>query len=251
MSPCCDVHPERPAIAVCTRCDAEVCGACHGTDLRGFAVCQVCRERIVGQQLPGVPWETPQASTTTAFLRTLARALRHPRLFPVQLITSAPDRSSVPALLYGMLCHSLGAMGAMIWTFLLTPGLNNALREAFGPNVPLPLLRGLSFLSIPLVAAMTLFVQIVCLQVAVRLAGGQARWPLTTRIVCYASSAYLFGLIPPIFGFPLGQMLAVIWLLNLEFSALQHLYRMPPIRSVLASTAAFLAAMIALGGAGL
>lgn len=242
----CDVHSDRPAIAVCTRCDADICGACHNTDMRGFAVCDECVDET--RSAEAIPWETPSESSGQAFLMTLWMAMRHPRNFFLHL----PEGGRVlPALLFGLICHLLGTVMATSWRFLLEEGIDAALLEAMGAaDVPMPLLRAFVFTAIPVVVIFSLAAHIAILHAAIWLGGGDAspRLRTTARIGGYAAAPHILLFLPPIGDFLLGHLLMVIWMLNMEFTGLQRFYGMSPIRAMLVASGAFIVSTLLTGG---
>ncbi len=222
--PTCNYHQSSPAIAVCAECGADMCGACHGFDARGFALCPACRG--------GVPdtrpdWEAEStAYTPRAYASTLWEILRSPRAYFGEVSARGPW---LPAVIFGFISVTFGLLVDRLWKFTFETGFQATLSEYTAAQELTPdELQLLAFLSVPLSALLAGAVHIGALKVAIEVAGADSSWSTTARIGGYALASYLFLLIPPVAGFPLGHLLAVVWLFNLEASALRSLYGFGP-----------------------
>ncbi len=227
--PTCDYHESAPAVAVCADCGADICGACHDHDERGFALCPSCRG-VSETEAPD--WEAGDGKyTPRAYVETLWKVLRHPRMYLQRL---SPNGESLPAVVFGFISMTFGLLVDRIWKFTLDTGFQETLTEygaaeQFAPEE----LRVIVFLATPLSALFAGAIHIGALKAALQIAGGDASWKMVSRIGGYALGAYLFLVIPPIAGFPVGHLLAVIWLFNLEASALQSMCEFDPWKATL------------------
>ncbi|MFB6352436.1 MAG: YIP1 family protein [Bradymonadaceae bacterium] len=224
-NPTCRRHEEAPGLAVCAECGADMCGACHGFDRRGFAVCPACR----GDPDRSRPlWERGEDQyTPRAYARTIWQVIRHPRQFSERIPL---EEGWLPALLFGFITMTVGLLVDRAWTLALQPEFLSTLTEytEAAQDIPRDQLRLMVFLTTPVSVLLAGAVHIGALKAAVDIAGGSASWTGITRIAGYAFGSYLFFLIPPVAGFPIGRLLAIVWLFNLEASALQNHYGFEP-----------------------
>jgi hypothetical protein len=224
----CIHHEQAPAIAICTECTGDVCGACHGSDLRGYCVCAVCRQKYAP---PTTAWEDPSRDYSPgAFAQTLRDVITSPRTFFEQVRLS---EAWVPAVVFGALCMSVGLVFSTGWQLLFTEQFNQALVDyADQAGVGVQTFQTLMFALIPVRVIIGFGVHVGVLHLAIKLAGAQASFSLTARIVGYASAGYAFLLVPPIGEFALGHFLAIIWIFNLEVSALRTYFQLGMWRSL-------------------
>ena len=219
-APPCQYHPEQPSLARCSRCEAEICHVCHGSDLRGFAVCKSCRAEATRA---ATPWEDPKSgSVSGALTQTLWDALRSPTRF------WEPFRRSdrwLPAVVFALVFVALGTTMRTLWEFVFNDEIEQLLRSSPGTSdLPGPTLRALSFARVPLVTPLLIGIHTALLQAGLKLAGAEPDWPTTARIFGYACASYVFTLLPPLWGIPIGHMLMIIWLFNLEVRGIQRFY---------------------------
>jgi hypothetical protein len=222
LSRTCIHHEGAPAIAICTECSGDVCAACHGTDLRGYCICEACREKFAP---PRTPWEDSGTDySPAAFVRTLGDALKSPRTFFLKIRPSGP---ASPAVSFGLICMGVGLLFSNTWKLLFFDQFGQALSKmAADMGASLEMVKAAMFLSIPLQMALGFLLHLGILHLAVKLAGGRPSFGMTARIVGYASAAYAFMLIPPIGEFMLGHFLAIIWMFNIEMGALTLFFRL-------------------------
>lgn len=235
-SPACAYHAQEPALARCTQCDHEVCHRCYGHDLRGFLVCTKCRERLLYGR--GTPWEQPSDEPLVAFFKTLWSALRSPKQFFDVL---PEDRPWLPAVVFGIACITAGLLLATMWEFVLFERLDDRLMDLMkGSAMPLPALRAMSFARAPIMAPMIMLFHVLTLHAALLIAGVPAQRKTVARIFGFSCAGYAFLLVPPIGGIPLGYMLAMVWLFNLESSGIQRFYGVGAIKATLIALAPLL-----------
>ncbi|WP_158542649.1 B-box zinc finger protein [Lujinxingia litoralis] len=241
----CAHHEGAPAIAVCTACRADICGACHGADLRGFAICKPCRQ----QRLPSLPeWEHGERRfTPSGFVLTAVSAMTSPRTFFPALVTS-PRWGAAAG--FGILSVLVGTFAQTLWRKAFSP-LYPDLIELYTTelNVAPQLAEVALFASLPMGALTLYFLHTAMLYFALRIFGvNQARWGITARITGYALATYLLLLIPPLGSFELGHFLMVVWLFNLEVTAVRMLFGMGFWRSMLAVLLPFMLLLSMTGG---
>ncbi|MFP4599475.1 MAG: YIP1 family protein [Persicimonas sp.] len=213
----CVHHEAAPAVAICTECGGDVCAACHGSDLRGYCVCAVCREKFAP---PTTPWEDPnQEYSPAAFAQTLREVVTSPRSFFQKVRFSD---SWLPAIAFGAICMAVGLLSSTSWQFVFFEQANARLAEvATQFNTSVQTVKMLSFVSVPFRVLIGLAVHVGVFHLALKLAGGRTSRAISARIVGYASAGYAFLLIPPIGEFALGHFLAIIWIFNLEAGAIR------------------------------
>ena len=229
-SPTCAYHEGAPGIAVCTECSADICAACHGSDLRGYCVCASCREKFAP---PTTPWEDPRADySPRAFGQTLWDAIKSPRSFFHKTRFSG---SWVPAVVFGAICLAVGLLFSSAWQLLLLDETGKLLAEmADKAGVTMEMARAAVFLAVPVRAVIVFGLHLGLFHLAMKVAGARSNLSLDARIVGYSLSAYAFLLIPPIGDFALGHFLAIIWLFNLEVTAVRLYFRMGVWKSMFA-----------------
>jgi len=216
----CAHHEGAPGIAVCADCGADICGACHGADARGFAVCPPCR----GDSPSSVPaWESrDRRYRPGAYAETLWKLIRYPRTFFRDV---APDGAWVPPVVFGCVSALIGVLGGRIGKLAVGSSFTERLAEyEAAQSIPQSELQWLVLLSAPISAALAVGAHIAILRVASRVGGAEMDWIAATRVGGYALGVFVFLLIPPVYGFEVGGLLAVFWLFNLEASALRHLF---------------------------
>lgn len=127
------------------------------------------------------------------------------------------------AVAFGVIARSIGFVAMFGWSWLLIPGYAAAITE--GTGVELTSSQAvLVLLAMPIVAPLTLLLHAVMLWGALRVFGADARFGLVLKISGYASAAHLFHLVPPIAGFPIGDLLMTFWLLNIELIAVRRYF---------------------------
>lgn len=236
----CDRHPSMAAIAICSTCHKPLCHHCHASDLRGFCVCLTCRESK--EQEPGTPWDDEQSSSaTSAFSETLYNALRSPSTFWDPISARAKAR---PAVLFGLLCIALGITMQTVWQFALDPEYEERMREAMAFAPPGNTLKVLALARVAIIAPIIFFLHTSILNSAIKLAGGKTRYALTARIVGYACAAYALRFIPPIFGLPIGQMLMIMWLYNIELAGVMRYCQLERMRAMVVVLGAIIGSIL-------
>lgn len=214
----CAHHDGAPAIAVCTECGGDICGECHGSDLRGLAICRECR----GDHFATAPpWELKSPGPTPAgFAQTARDVLLAPRSFFRRV---APRKTWAPAALFGIICITAGTILNTLWQKAFSDDYAAALRQ-YQDDLGLSsqALEVFLFASIPVAAIVLYFLHTGLLYLTLRAFGVKAaNWAIVARITGYSLAAYLLLVFPPIGEFSLGHFLMILWLFNLEVTAVR------------------------------
>ncbi len=218
------------AIALCSRCGKPLCHHCHASDLRGFCVCFSCRqEKLEG---PGTPWDDPESpSAINAFSETFYDALKSPSTFWESIPVHARP---LPAVVFGLAWIALGITMQTVWQFALDEEYVNLAREVMSVKLSGTAIKLLFIARVAIIAPVIFFLHTSILNSAIKLAGGTTRYGLTARIVGYACAAYALRFIPPVYGFPIGQMLMIVWLYNIELAGVMRYCQMERPRAMMA-----------------
>ncbi|RVU42570.1 hypothetical protein FRC91_08845 [Bradymonadales bacterium TMQ1] len=241
----CAHHPSAPAIARCTACDAEICGGCHGTDLRGFAVCRPCRQ----ERMPALPeWEAGERRfTPSGFVLTAVQAMTSPRTFFPALITNP---RWAPAAGFGLIAVMIGTLAQTLWRKAFSPHYPEMV-ELYATELEIAprLAEWAMYASLPMGALTLYMLHTAMLYLTLRIFGvKQARWALVAKLTGYAMATYLLLLVPPLGTFELGHFLMVVWLFNLEVTAARQIFGMGFWRSMLAVLVPFMLLLSMTGG---
>ncbi len=220
----CAHHPRRESLAQCYHCQASICGGCHNVDLLGRAICAPCLEARV---VPTIPWETTD-SLSSAFsgaLETWWQVLRHPRRFWQSY--RASTHWVFPSL-FAVASIALGLFFSSFWQRQLSPDYaDHLLRLQDTIGLSIPALEFLLVASLPLTALILFGIHSLSLLFSLRLFQIQrATWTDVAQISGYSCAAFLWLIIPPIADFGLGQFMLILWLFNLEVTALRLRYRL-------------------------
>lgn len=216
----CVHHDDRPAIAVCTRCDGDICAVCHDHDLRGFAVCKPCRRQLLPSP---IPWEDEDSdrSLLWRFVQTAFDALRGPRQFFSRFRFGD---GWAPAALFGVLCITLGSIVHTLWQKAFSASYAEQLQQVQAEvGLSQAVIELFFFATIPVVAVTLFFLHTALFFGMLRVFRvEQLTWTKTARITGYAMAAHLMFVFPPIGEFSLGHFLMIIWLFNLEVGAIRR-----------------------------
>jgi hypothetical protein len=247
-TPFCAVHPDvRAQIEPCERCGAFACDACFGLEderpVTADRLCKSCRDHTGHGE---VPWEDASLPFTTRLGQTLSRAL------------SAPGKT-FEAIGVGHLYHA-GSF-AIVTTLvgyapmLALVGLGVILVAAFGSSLGLPgdtsevvlgVLCLFPFLLVPLILAVSLFVDLVfavVFHLTALILGGQGSFESSLRGSLYASAirvtlapVSILGFVP-IIG-PLFSLAArtgmLIWTAFALAGTARRVHRLPPTQAMIA-----------------
>jgi hypothetical protein len=236
----CHYHDRSPAVAICAECRREICGDCHGIDGRGFARCASCRGETT-VDLP--PWERDDTERSPrAFAATLFEVVRHPRTFFQDL---PEEGSPYRGIAFGFVCLVLGLLVGRIWQFLFVDAFDQQLATLAAEQGLSPDVVQLSiFVITPLVAAGAAGLHLALFKGSIHLFDASCSWKAAARITGYALGASIWMIVPPVWGFPLGRFLTVVWVFNLEVSAIRTYFELGPWRSMFAALLPLIGLMV-------
>lgn len=215
----CAYHATRPAIAICSGCGEDICARCHRAALNGYALCATCEGRL--EKAMRTRWETASGffSHVHAFLWTTVAVLSSTRAFFGSMTSRGPWLK--PAL-FGVIAYTIGRSAAVGWQLAFVDSFVSDFATQAG--IPGDVALFLMIAALPLAGPLFLALHVGLLHVALRMFGAPSDWKLVTRIVSYASAAFLFQIVPPVAEFPIGYMLAIVWLVNVELVAVRHYF---------------------------
>jgi hypothetical protein len=232
----CAQHPDFPALAVCSLCGRPMCGLCHNTSLVGYAVCKGCP--VIEKMTPRTQWERSSGlSAVPGYLHTAVEVITSPRMFFIRY----PKGKTIDALLFGYLSLTIAFTVSRIWGYFFLGRFEEALSEvAKQAEVSYHTATWLYFGLTPISSLIGLMVFIGLLFVGLKAMGGKnVTWPNVTWIGSMASASLLFQIIPPVLEFPVGQLLAMLWLLNILFLATQVRFELTFFRAMIATLIPF------------
>lgn len=218
----CYNHKELPAIAVCSLCGQDICIHCHTVALNGYAVCRGCP--VADNLRPKTKWEgaTGLLSGLHGLAYTIVEELSSPRRF----FSFRPFGRPMPALAFGYLVLTVGLFVGVIWSDLFLSRYDEmTLEVAKELSVSPDLVRHINVFSSPIRAALVLAIHTLVLWGGLLvLARSAIRFRDVAYIAGYSMAGFAFLLIPPIFDYPVGHLLAVVWVFHSEFTAVQARY---------------------------
>jgi len=151
-----------------------------------------------------VPWEDPELSALSGFLRTLREVLFRPGEFFANL----SGEGWAEPLAFGLIASSLGLLGAFFWLLLVRAP------AGLSPGWLVALMAGA-----PVLALANLGMGGICWWVSVALMGAGRDFTPTWRIFCYAQGGMALGLMPFF-----GMLVAGIWVLALMYCGVKQVY---------------------------
>ena len=184
------------------------------------------------------PWEDPELSGLTGFIRTLRDLL----VCPGEFFAHVGAGSWTEPLIFALITSTLGLLFSFFWHFLiLAKGLP---ADTAGLVFPLGLgpgaLMGL-MIAAPFLVVIDLGLGGLCWWGSVALVGAGREFALAWRVFCYAHGILVLAFIPIV-----GMPVAGIWLLVLLYIAANRGLGLSALAS-LVTLALFLAFQVALG----
>lgn len=219
-----------PAIAVCTSCGVDICAVCHRATLTGYALCPDCGVKLL--EVFRTPWESAKgfAQHVHAFGLTSVAVLSSARAFYGSVPPYGP---MLKPGFFAVIAYTIGAYAAFLWQWAFVDAFPEFVTETAKQTGMAPETAFQTLLvALPLAAPVVILLHTALLHASLRLFGAPTRWRLTVRIVAYASAAWLFQLVPPVAEFPIGYMLAIVWLVNIEMIAVRHYFELGVWRSM-------------------
>jgi hypothetical protein len=138
-----------------------------------------------------VPWESGEGFVGR-FIQTTKEVLFSPTKFFKKIDTG---KGYWPPFLYGMIAGIIGFGGAILWQwFFFSQWFSNS-KFSILPSAPF--LVGIITIMLPFMVAFSILIASGVTHVCVMIVGGNKKgFQMTFRVVCYAFSGYLFGIIP-------------------------------------------------------
>lgn len=227
----CAHHDGAPRVAICSVCRKPICLDCHRATLTGYAVCTTCEDAV--RESFKTRWETARSvgEHLHAFGWTAVAVLSRGRAFYAATPAFGP---AIKPALFGVLCTGIGAFSGTVWQWAFVERFDDFLGQfATDLGIPLSWALPVMIVTLPFVAPMTFLLHLALFHLALRWVGAPTNWTASTRIVSYASAAYLFQVVPPVADFPVGHMLAIVWLVNVEMMAIRQYFRLGMWQSML------------------
>lgn len=207
---------------MCTACGQDICAQCHRATLTGYAICADCERKI--RAMFQTPWESARAPAeyVRGFAATAVAVLTSTRRFFGQMPASV---SWLKPAVFGVIAYAIGTCASFLWGWLFLPDFGEFVREyAESADLSVRAALLLLLLALPFAAPLAFAFHTTLLWASLRLFGAPAGWRMTARLVGFASASYLFQVIPPIAEFPIGYMLAIVWLVNVELLGVRRFF---------------------------
>jgi len=234
----CALHANHSAVAICCTCQIDICAACHHTNPLGYAICPGCKETLRAFEQTLFPWEQASFSRLPqTFFRTSANVLFKPFSFFTDLafwtsFDKQKEGGFGRAIAFGLICTVFGMVITLFYQYLFVDDFLEIVRTTIQENdlpaeVNPDTLLTLLFLMIPLLGILAFLAHWFVLEMGLRLLGAQTKWSISGRVAAYSSAAYLAKILPPIGGYPIGYLVAIGFLIQLETTAIRVVYRLP------------------------
>jgi hypothetical protein len=136
----------------------------------------------------------------------------------------APGGPWVKPAIFGIIAYTIGRYAAVGWQVAFVDSFIAEYASAAG--IPQEVALAALLIALPFSGPLFLGIQVLLLHVALRMFGASSDWKVVARIVSYASAAFLFQIIPPVADFPIGYMLSIVWLVNVEMVAVRHYFEL-------------------------
>ena len=232
----CANHPEYPAIAMCSLCGRPICGNCHNTSLVGYAVCKECP--VLDRLVPKTQWERSRGLRAVyGYFHTAVEFISAPRTFFLKY----PKGKLGDGLLFGYLTLTAAFAASRFWGYFFLGRFQEALTEAAKQaGVTYHTATWLYFGLTPVSSAFGLAAFIGLLYAGLKAVGGKnVQWGSVAWIGSMSSASLLFQILPPVWEFPIGQLLGMLWLLNVLFGAGQVRFELTFMRAMIATVVPF------------
>lgn len=195
-----------------------MCGLCHTTSLVGYAVCKGCP--VLERLTPRTQWERSSGlGAVYGYLHTAVELISGPRTFFLKY----PKGKTWDGLLFGYISLTLAFLASRTWGFFFLGAFEEALKAAAEQaEISYEVAAWLYFGLTPFSSALGLALFIGLLYGGLKAVGAQnVTWGQVGWIASMSSASMLFQVIPPVWEFPVGQLLGMVWLLNILFLATQ------------------------------
>ena len=173
-----------------------------------------------------------------AFFGTLGEVLFHPSRFYSRMPV---EGGLIRPLIFAIIMGVIGGMFGLLYQFLVMSFLGNMLESQGFADFSVPIMIG-SAIGLPILTIIGVFIISGVLHVCVMIVRGNRNgFEATFRVVAYAMSTEIFGILPF-----LGGLIAFIWTLVLGIVGVREAHRTSTGRSALAVFLPLLA-VVALG----
>lgn len=251
MDPCA-VHSNHDAIAICCTCHVNICVKCHRYNSLGYAICPACETELENSEKTLFPWESaPLIEMPIAFLKTAKNAMFTPLAFFTDFsfwhrFDSDRKDGFVRALLFGAICSVFGFSISGLYRYLFikdfVPQLEEVIAET-APGMSLDTFLPFLFVLFPLIGITAFLMHWFMLHLGLKLLGSPTSWSLSGRVAAYSSAAYLAFAIPPIAQFPIGYIIAIGFLVQMETTALRIVFQLSAGKTFIAVLFPFIVTM--------
>lgn len=247
----CAVHSNNEAIAICCTCHVNICTKCHRFNSLGYAICPVCETALQNFERTLFPWESvPMVEMPLAFFRTAKNAMFSPLSFFTDFsfwhrFDTKRKEGFSRAILFGLICSVFGFSISGYYKYLFITD--------FVPQIEAELAKSPSeftldivpflFIMFPLLGVVAFFMHWLMLHLGLRILGTDTTWSLSGRIAAYSSAAYLALAIPPVSQFPIGYIIAIGFLVQMETTAIRIVFQLPAGKTFIAVMFPFMVAM--------
>lgn len=225
----CPKHPTFSALAVCSLCGRAMCGVCHNTSLVGYAVCKGCP--VLDELTPKTQWERARGLRVVyGYVHTAVEVISGPRMFFLKY----PKGGMADALIFGYVSLLIAFSASRVWGYLFLGRFDEAMRlAAEQAEIGYREALWLYFALTPVSALFGLGLFTGLLYAGLRFVGGKnVTWTSVSWIAGLSSASLLFQVIPPVLEFPVGQLLGMLWLLNILFLATQVRFELTFMRAM-------------------
>jgi len=235
----CALHPERTALAVCTRCGDFACVACAVVHPDGTATCAACRAKDAGGEHP---WDHRKELGLAKAAGLVARGvLTRPTAF---FALRPTERPLWPTLLLGLAFHLVGQVALTAWDLAYLDQTRAELQaDPMGRMLLWTATREFHLAQLglaPVVFVLGTYVTAALWWLGLRAVGGLNRpFDVLVRALCFAQAAsLLLPLIAPLgflgdggagFTFAYGM-----WATALQVVAVSRMQGIEPSRGALA-----------------
>ncbi len=252
MAQYCAVHSNNEAIAICCTCHTHICVKCHRFNSLAYAICPVCEVALQNFEKTLFPWESVAVSQMpVAFFKTVKNVIFSPLAFFTDFsfwhrFDKKRKEGFSRALLFGILCSVFGVSISGYYKFLFVEDFVPELEKVLAASSPeITLQTAMPFLValFPIIGLCAFFMHWFMLHIGLKALNIETNWSLTGRITAYSSAAYLALAIPPLAQFPIGYLIAIGFLVQLETTALRIVFQMSAAKTFVAILFPFLVTM--------
>jgi len=161
-----------------------------------------------------------------AFFGTIAEVLFHPTRFFSRMPV---DKGLIRPLIFALVMGVLGGMFSLIYQFLMMASFGDFFEAEGLAGFQLPIIIG-SAIGLPIITVIGVFVVTAVLHVCLMIVRGNRRgFEATFRVIAYAMSTQILGIIPF-----LGGLIGAIWGLVIEIIGIRESHTISTGRAALA-----------------